>query len=244
LIFTILIIFSYYLFFYLKNRFLLQGGKLLVKDPINTSTLNPVANYEELNGIKETKTFTADFEKLEISTNLEQYNYEYGLSFWVFINSVPAINSNTSSSTSSTNYKYISLLNYGNKPNILYNFQNNTLIVFMEKDKLNKKNINIDDLVQENSPMIVYKKDNFLLQKWNNLILNLSSGTLDIFINNELVKSVNGFVPYMTLDQLTIGSNNGIQGGICNLIYYNRPLTSSNIYYLYNSVKDKKIPIF
>jgi hypothetical protein len=114
----------------------------------------------------------------------------------------------------------------------------------MEKDKLNKKNINIDDLVQENSPMIVYKKDNFLLQKWNNLILNLSSGTLDIFINNELVKSVNGFVPYMTLDQLTIGSNNGIQGGICNLIYYNRPLTSSNIYYLYNSVKDKKIPIF
>jgi hypothetical protein len=244
-IFTILLIVSYYLFFYLKNMFLLQGGKLLVNDPINTSTLHPVASYQELNGQKETKTITADFEKVEISNDLEQFNYQYGLSFWFYINSVPA------NSLETSHNKYISLLNYGNKPNILYNFQKNSLIVVMQKGKLNNLNndiekSNIDELIYDDSSssLIVYKKENILLQKWNNLVLNVSGGTLDIFINSELVKSVNGIVPYMTLDQLSIGSNNGIQGGICNLIYFNRPLTSSNIYYLYNSVKDKKIPIF
>lgn len=245
LIFTILLIVSYYLFFYLKNIFLLQGGKLLVNEPINTSTLHPVASYQELNGIKETKTITANFEKVEISNDLEEFNYQYGLSFWFYINSVPVI------SLQSSHNKYISLLNYGNKPNILYNFQKNSLIVVMQKGKLNSLNNineknNLDELIYDDSSssLIVYKKENILLQKWNNLVLNVSGGTLDIFINGELVKSVNGIVPYMTLDQLAIGANNGIQGGICNLIYFKRPLTSSNIYYLYNSVKDKKIPIF
>lgn len=245
LIFTILLIVSYYLFFYLKNMFLLQGGKLLVNEPINTSALHPVASYQELNGQKETRTIRADFEKVEISNDLEEFNYQYGLSFWFYINSVPA------NTLQSSHNKYISLLNYGNKPNILYNFQKNTLIVVMQKGKLDNLNTtsetsNIDELIYDDSSssLIVYKKENVLLQKWNNLVLNVSSGTLDIFINSELVKSVNGIVPYMTLDQLAIGSTNGIQGGICNLIYFKRPLTSSNIYYLYNSVKDKKIPIF
>jgi hypothetical protein len=55
---------------------------------------------------------------------------------------------------------------------------------------------------------------------------------------------VDGIVPYMSLDSLEVGSANGIQGGICNLLYFKRPLTSANIHYLYQSGKDKKIPVF
>lgn len=244
LIFTIIIIVFYYLFFYVKNIFLLQGGKRLVTDPISTSTLHPIASYEELNGSKETKTISASLNKIEVTSDTEQYNYQYGLSFWVFINSVPPSNYNNS------NNKYISLLDYGNKPNILYNFQKNTFIIVMENGKRNtNRHSNIIDLSnneleEENSFPIVFKQENFLLQKWNNIILNVQGGTLDIFINGEIVKSVPGMVPYMTLDQLTIGTNNGISGGICNLIYFNRPLTYNNIYYLYNSGKNQIIPIF
>jgi hypothetical protein len=41
---------------------------------------------------------------------------------------------------------------------------------------------------------------------------------------------------------LTIGENDGIKGGICNVVYFRRALNAQNIYYLYNTVKDKDTP--
>jgi hypothetical protein len=40
-----------------------------------------------------------------------------------------------------------------------------------------------------------------------------------------------------------IGENNGIKGGICNVVYFRQALTSQNIYYLYNTVKDRTPPV-
>jgi len=90
---------------------------------------------------------------------------------------------------------------------------------------------------------IIYTKTNFLLQKWNNIIINYNGGTMDIFLNGELVKSSIEVVPYYTLDKLTIGENGGIKGGISNLVYFKNVLTTSNIYYLYNSVKNRSPPV-
>jgi hypothetical protein len=82
-----------------------------------------------------------------------------------------------------------------------------------------------------------------LLQKWNNIIINYNGGILDIFLNGELVKSNLGAVPYYTLDSLTVGELDGIKGGICNVIYFNKSLTTANISYLYNMVKRKPVPV-
>ena len=82
-----------------------------------------------------------------------------------------------------------------------------------------------------------------LLQKWNNIIINYNGGILDIFINGELVKSDIGVVPYYTLDSLIIGKNGGLNGGICNLVYFKKPLTALNIYFLYNMIKNKELPV-
>ena len=57
------------------------------------------------------------------------------------------------------------------------------------------------------------------------------------------MKSVAGVVPYYTLDNLTIGENSGMNGGICNVVYFKKALTSTNIYYLYNMVKKRNPPI-
>ena len=82
-----------------------------------------------------------------------------------------------------------------------------------------------------------------VLQNWNKLIINYNGGTLDIFLNGELVKSSIEVVPYYTFENLTIGENNGIKGGICNVVYFRHALTSQNIYYIYNTVKDITPPI-
>lgn len=200
------------------NRFYLQGGKQLVNKPIYTDTQYSLGSYINLND------------------GNEDFNYQYSLSCWVFIDSV-APNTNP-------NYnKYTSLLNFGNKPNVLYNGKTHTLMITMEqknlKDQTKNKLIDFD----ENGNRIIYTNNNFLLQKWNNIIINYNGGTMDIFLNGELVKSSIEVVPYYTYDNLVIGENDGIKGGICNIVYFKRALNSPEIYLLYNLVKNNTPPV-
>jgi hypothetical protein len=216
LIATIILIAVYFTTPSLINKINLQGGKPLVNKPVYTNAQYSLGTYQELNGS-------------------DQFDYQYAISFWVFLDAAPP---NTSASYS----KYTSLLNFGEKPNVLYNGKNNTLMVTMQQKDLNKSANKLTDF-DENGNRILYKNENMLLQKWNNIIINYNGVVLDIFLNGELVKSDIGVVPYYTIDNLTIGEEDGIQGGICNVVYFKRALTTSNIYYLYNMVKNKSPPV-
>jgi len=205
------------------NMINLQGGKQLVNKPVNTNTLYPLGTYADLNGS-------------------EEYDYQYAISFWVFINAAgPNMNENYSKDTS--------LLNYAGKPNVVYNAKTNTLMILMankeekKTKKYNKKNISKLTDFDENGNRILYVNSNFLLQKWNNIIINYNGGVLDIFLNGELVKSNIDVVPYYTLDNLTIGQDKGIEAGICNVVYFRKPLTTKNIYFIYNMVKNRSPPV-
>lgn len=199
------------------NLLNVQGGEQLVNKPVYTNAMYSLGNYQELNGDNKP-------------------DYQYAISFWCFIDAAPP---NTNSSYS----KFTSLLNFANKPNILYNGTTNTLMI--TTDQKNLKEITKNKLIDfdDNGNRIIYKNTEFLLQKWNNLIINYNGGVLDVFLNGELVKSDIGVVPYMTFDNLTIGEDDGLKGGICNVIYFKRPLNTSNIYYLYNMVKGKSPPV-
>jgi hypothetical protein len=195
----------------------LQGGQQLVNKPVYTDKQYSLGTYQELNGS-------------------ETFDYQYAISFWVFIDSAPP-------NTNPSYIQYTSLLNFGGKPNVLYNGKNNTLMITMQQKDLEKTTNNKLTDFDENGNRIIYKNHDMLLQKWNNIIINYNGGILDIFLNGELVKSDIGVVPYYTIDNLTIGQDDGIKGGICNVIYFKRALNSSNIYYLYNMEKDKKLPV-
>jgi hypothetical protein len=44
------------------------------------------------------------------------------------------------------------------------------------------------------------------------------------------------------MDALTIGATDGIIGNICNFVYYTNALTTTNIFYIYNSMKNENPP--
>lgn len=143
-------------------------------------------------------------------------NYNYAISAWIWINPQPP-------STSSAYNKSTSLFNYGNVLQI--NFVKNNIEILASTTH--------DGEISE-SLVKIYKTENFYYQKWNNILLNYSGGTLDVFINNELVASSINITPIMYNNKVTTGSNNGIHGGIKDIVYYNKVLSRNEINSIYN----------
>lgn len=160
-----------------------------------------------------------DFKNKNISDL--KFKYNYAISCWIYINPQPP-------NTNQNYNQFTSIFNYSGKPNITYQGNNNTL-------KIN--------LLQEDGDIEIYKTNDFLLQKWNNIIINYSGGTLDIFINGNLVVSKKSIIPYMAVDKITTGETNGIEGGICNIQYFSKKLDINEINKIYNSAKNKNPPI-
>ena len=226
LLFVVILLYVIYFFLgkIVQTNVSKQGGTLLVNSPVYTNTENSIGIYDNLNG----------------TSDDNPYNYKYAISFWVFIDAM-------SPSVSSSLNKYTSLLNYGNKPNVLYNAAENKLRIILQNDGEpaigSASRLRNPQELDADGNIIIYELPDVLLQKWNNIIINYSNGTLDIFYNGQLVKSTNESVPQMSKDTLTIGSNNGINGGICNVTFFNTELKMPQIYYLYNLVKNKTPPV-
>jgi hypothetical protein len=205
-----------YLLQLFSKLLLSQGGKILLSNVVNTNVNTPVSTYEYMNSD-------------------EDYHYTYSISFWVYVNSFNENNMHKN--------KYKSLLNYGGKPNILYNGSTNTLMVTMKDTDFDKESIHLENLEKHKNSIVVYRQKNFELQKWNNIIINYDGGTLDVFINNVLVKSIAGIVPYMSLDSLTVGETSGVNADITSVLYFKKPLSAINMFYMYHLMKNKENPI-
>jgi hypothetical protein len=216
LILVILLYLSYFVFYpYLIYNQQTQNGLLLVNNPISIRNKTTLASYQTLHGS-------------------EEFDYQYGLSFWLYLDSEnPSINLASN--------KYTSIINYGDKFHLEYNVKLNTMRLIVLKNGIHptdKAKLTSDQLYD-----VIFEKKNILLQKWNNIIINYTGGTLDIFYNGSLINSNIKIVPYMEYDTLDVGSEKGIFGRVCNVNYFKQPLTISQIYNLYNSVKDSTPPI-
>ena len=158
-------------------------------------------------------------------TNLKvgkHFNYTYSLSFWVYIHQ-----NNPSSSPQATNF--IPFLSYGDKPLFTYNSLRNIIRVEMKtEDKL----------------VIVDEIAHVKLQKWNHIVVNQDNETFDIFVNGELHKSTSHVVPSKDNSDLQIGTQNGIDGNVCNVMFFKKMLTTDKIQNLYNDFHDKNPPTF
>ena len=84
-------------------------------------------------------------------------------------------------------------------------------------------------------------------QKWNNIVFNYTDNRVDLFINGDLVKthifeSSDTPVRNYSKDLFKIGGDN-LDGAICNIKYYKKPLTKYQITSFYNLLNGKNPPI-
>ena len=200
----IILISIYFTYQWIMEQVITHNSKQLLQQPVN---LNEETNLDAFSNVN----FVDD-----------KFQYKYAISSWIYIDSFPP-------ETNPKYEEYTSLLNIGNRPNILFNVAKNKLIIKMET--AGKK----ED--------IVYETGDFNMQRWNNIIINYDGATLDIFINNQLVSSTPGIIPYNDNTMMTTGTPRGISGGICNVNYFNENISKGKIDWLYNSVKHLNPPV-
>jgi len=157
-------------------------------------------------------------------------NYNYALSSWVYL-----------MDSRGSNYEK-TIIDYGKKPIIQFNDKTNTL--FVKCHVLDDEDVNILEVNQQNvdgtstikklTIKELYKTSTIPLQRWNNFVFNFSGGTLDIFINGELVSSTQGVIPgdYKN-EPIIIGDENGVNGLITDVTYYSHELSKTSISNIY-----------
>ena len=211
LIGEIILVAIYFLLPIIIEKLISYNSSLLQGDAINLNSQENLGTFQDVNFTK------------NINTGNKEFSYNYAVSSWFFIDSFPP-------ETNSSYNEYTSLLNIGDKPNILFNVLKNKLKIMLK--------------TQGSIEKILYETRDFKMQRWNHIVINYDGSTLDIFINNELVSSNPGIIPYNQNTVITSGTNEGIMGGICNVRYFRDSLSRGKISWLYNSVKHLNPPIF
>jgi hypothetical protein len=153
----------------------------------------------------------------------------YGISMWIYLNDQPLNYAGYSQETE--------IFNYGcGKPRITY--YNNVkeeggkdkMIFYLTNNKVNPSTVSLR----------VPK------QKWNYFVFNYTSTNADLFMNGVLIETVafsNNFPTFSIYDSVSIGSENGLDGAICNIQFYQDNLSLPQIVNSYNLYMNKNPPI-
>ena len=214
-------------------------GTVLLKDPLYLNKEHTLGDFENihLDNIKKNKN--------------TKFNYNYSISAWFTLNPQPT-------NTRAAYTKYTNILNYGKKPAIQFNSKKNSLLIntlvgrdtatnninmAVAADKETGPNADVE--AEANTDIIeIYETTSINFQKWNNVVINYDGGTMDVFLNGILVASKKNVAPYMTYETITVGEKKGIEGGICNVVYYDHTLPNRTIKTVYNYLKNKETPLF
>lgn len=163
------------------------------------------------------------YKSTEKNTNTKIYREDFAISMWTYIDPLP------------DNFSA-----YKSESNIFTMGDNTPKITYYNKP---------DDTEMRNNLIFYYKEDKYTIpnepQKWTNIVLNYTSNNLDIFINGELNRSFTIKTPnnYDSMNEIIIGSNDGLDGAICNIAYYNKTLSRFEINNNYKLLANKNPPV-
>ena len=140
------------------------------------------------------------------NTSAQDYHFAVSLDFW--INPQPI-------STAPSYSADANVFTLDGRPAVKYNSgQRKLKITFVNEDA---------------KDVVLFESNDIPLQTWNNLVVNYDGGTVDVFLNGNLVSSHPGITPYFSKAAAILGEENGIAGGIKEVKYYNHTLQPQQI---------------
>ena len=238
---------------HILNKLLENSDENSIQNIMNSMASNPVALKEILQKHLTQNKYYNSFMNMVYSVNetknefidqstsrllayvnyingITTYNYHYAISFWLYLD--------TSLLTNNENLDYGLIMDYGHNPRMIYDYESREIV--MEVNLYGDKGIVNGNTPQQNITKL-YRTKKILYQKWNNFVINYNYGTMDLFINNNLVGTYKNVTPYFNgaTSELSFGDSVKVltNCGICDINYYKRPITLSKIETLYKNGK-------
>ena len=211
-----------------------KDGMVLLKDTYHLEDGQlTIANSDRLKLNKEVQ-------QTLIAGTMKKYATNYAFSMWLYLN--------PNNSSQAQNNKEMEIFSYGYKdkngiqhvkPMIRYYGGGDGKDQSVERNKL------IFYFATYPPPKeYKYEKNTFYdlvipMQKWNHIVINYNRNMVDIYLNGHLERNfvlTDTMPQYSDLDNITVSSDNGLRGGIRNVVYYQHPLSLDQIAYEYNKV--------
>jgi len=202
----------------LKDTYYLEKGQLII------------ANSDRLKLNKVDQTL--------ISGTVKNYATNYAFSMWLYLN--------PKSASSVNNNQEVELFSYGYaddkgiqhvKPMIRYYGGGDGKDQAAERNKLIFYFVKYPPSTEYQYDQNTFYDLTIPMQKWNHIVVNYNRNVVDIYLNGHLERSfimTNTMPKYSDLDNIRVSADNGLRGGIRNVIYYQHSLSMEQIAYEYN----------
>lgn len=206
---------------------LIKNGNTIQHDPVYLNKSKILSNSDIFllpNSL--TSTITSDTDLLS-----NTFNSNLGLSMWIYVNNMGA---SKMEKNGSFLFRVASPNNTNGNPSIQY--KGNEEWKFTFSDYISKTG-----LAEDTSFLLPIKS-----QKWNHIVFNYYENNCDLFVNGNLERSIDLKMHPLNIlpdSNILVGDKNGINGAICNIVYYNVPLTKTKITQIYNTYFMKSPPL-
>jgi hypothetical protein len=208
-VFELILILLYLYLPKLLKKMAEREGNIIIDKPIRINYKNDATNYIDMQTKSESVDLYKDNTITRTAINIRD---KYAISMWVYVVPMPP---NHAPYNTEAN-----IFNFNKHPQITYNGTDKRFSIYYSNNK-------------------TYVFD-APLEKWNHILINYTRDTVDFFLNGVLAqthKRVRTDESFNVGDILTTGQENGLQGGIARVVYYERSLLYYEVGNIYNYEK-------
>lgn len=208
-VFEIILILLYLYLPKLLKKMAEREGNIIIDKPIRINYKNDATNYIDM----QTSSESVDLYKDKIITRTAiNIRDKYTISLWVYVVPMPPNHVPYN--------KEANIFNFNRHPQITYNGTDKRFSIYYS-----------------NTEVDVFDAP---LEKWNHILVSYTRNKADFFLNGVLERThlrVREDESFNVGDILTTGQENGLQGGIARVVYYERSLLHYEVGNIYNYEK-------